>query len=120
LANIKEFSQFFEFFWQNNQLVNYSSYGSKLVIKLPEQISKKNDPNFYNSAPFLSLAKELLMLVKKQKAEVIFLSAYDERVFSEGDPRKKKIFAETFGKLSGCSLNLVGFSSEKTGKTKSE
>lgn len=60
------------------------------------------------------------MLVKETKAEVIFLSAYDERVFDNGDPRKKKIFAETFGKLPGCSLNLVGFSSEKTGQTKSE
>jgi hypothetical protein len=101
-------------------LVNYSAYGSQLVIKLPEQISKKNDPDFYNSAPFLSLAKELLMLIKEKKAEVIFLSAYDKRVFSNGDPRKKKIFSETFGKISVCALNLVGFSSEKTGKTKSE
>ncbi len=66
------------------------------------------------------MAQELLKLVKEKKAEVIFLSAYDQRVFDNGDPRKKKIFAETFGKVPGCSLSLVGFSSEKTGKSKSE
>jgi alkylated DNA nucleotide flippase Atl1 len=114
-----EFLQFFETFWQSN-LIDYSLYGSKLNKNFPEQSAQKNTSNFYNSAPFLSLAKELLMLVKEKKAEVIFLSAYDERVFDNGDPRKKEIFAKTFGKVPNCSLNLVGFNSEKTGKTKSE
>ncbi|CAJ0845049.1 7991_t:CDS:10 [Entrophospora sp. SA101] len=110
LASVKEFSQLFESFWQkNNQLINYSPYGSQLVINFPAQVAQKNAPDFYNRAPFLSLAKELLMLVKEKKAEVIFLSAYDEQVFDHGDPRKKKIFAETFGKAPNCSLSLIGF-----------
>ena len=60
------------------------------------------------------------MLVKENKVEVIFLSAYDKRVFLDGDPRKKKIFSETFGKFPNCSLNLVGFDSEGKGVSKSE
>src|SRR4051794_31125029 len=72
----------------------------------------KNEPDFYENSPFLTLAKELLRLVKENKVEVIFLSAYDKRVFLDGDPRKKKIFRETFGKFPNCSLNLVGFDSE--------
>ncbi|CAG8448401.1 19225_t:CDS:2 [Racocetra fulgida] len=72
----------------------------------------KNEPDFYENSPFLTLAKELLKLVKENKVEVIFLSAYDKRVFPDGDPRKKKIFKETFGRFSNCSLNLLGFDSE--------
>jgi hypothetical protein len=61
------------------------------------------------------------MLIKAGKVEqLIFLSAYDKRVFANGDPRKKEIFAKTFGKVPTCSLSLVGFNSEKTGKTKNE
>jgi hypothetical protein len=80
----------------------------------------KNESDFYEDAPFLTLAKELLKLVKENKAEVIFLSAYNKRHFPNGDPRKKKIFNETFGKFSNCSLNLVGFDSEGKGQSKSE
>jgi len=80
----------------------------------------KSEPNFYENSPFLTLAKELLKLIKENKAEVIFLSAYDKRVFADGDPRKKKIFSETFGKFPNCSLNLLGFDSEGKGQSKSE
>ncbi|CAG8480974.1 7187_t:CDS:2 [Cetraspora pellucida] len=80
----------------------------------------KNEPDFYEYSPFLTLAKELLKLVKENKVEVIFLSAYDKRVFLDGDPRKKKIFKETFGRFSNCSLNLLGFDSEGQGQTKGE
>jgi hypothetical protein len=80
----------------------------------------KNEPDFYEHSPFLTLAKELLKLVKENKAEVIFLSAYNKRAFKNGDPRKKKIFKETFGKYPNCSLNLVGFESEGKGQSKSE
>ncbi|CAG8722136.1 35845_t:CDS:2, partial [Racocetra persica] len=80
----------------------------------------KNEPDFYENSPFLTLAKELLKLVKENKVEVIFLSAYDKRVFPDGDPRKRKIFKETFGRFSNCSLNLLGFDSEGQGQTKGE
>ncbi|CAI2162874.1 17002_t:CDS:2 [Funneliformis geosporum] len=80
----------------------------------------KNEPDFYERSPFLTLAKELLKLVKENKVEVIFLSAYDKRAFPNGDPRKKKIFIETFGKFPSCSLNLLGFDSEGQGQTKDE
>ncbi|CAG8698637.1 3090_t:CDS:1, partial [Scutellospora calospora] len=78
----------------------------------------KNEPDFYENAPFLTLAKELLKLVKEDKVEVIFLSAYDKRAFADDDPRKKKIFGETFGKFPNCSLKLLGFDSEGQGQTK--
>ncbi|CAG8828081.1 27103_t:CDS:1, partial [Racocetra persica] len=89
--------------------------------KVKDKIDKiKNEPDFYENSPFLTLAKELLKLVKENKVEVVFLSAYDKRVFSDGDPRKKKIFKETFGRFSNCSLNLLGFESEGQGQTKGE
>jgi hypothetical protein len=66
------------------------------------------------------LAQELLKLVKENKVAVIFLSAYDKRSFPNGDPRKRKIFSETFGKFPNCSLNLLGFDSEGQGQTKGE
>jgi len=88
---------------------------------IKDKIDKiKNESDFYENAPFLTLAKELLKLVKENKVEVIFLSAYDKRAFLDGDPRKKKIFRETFGQFPNCSLNLVGFESEGKGQSKSE
>ncbi|PWU06692.1 MAG: hypothetical protein C5B43_01430 [Verrucomicrobia bacterium] len=90
-------------------MVDYSPYGSRLLINFPEQAERKNHPQFYQSAPFLSLAKELLVLVKENKADLTFLSAFDQEIFSDGDPRKKKIFAETFGNFPNCSLKLIGF-----------
>ena len=79
----------------------------------------KNEPNFYQQAPFLTIAKELLKSLKEDKVEkLIFLSAYDKRKFPNGDPRKKQIFQETFGKFSNCFLELIGFDSEKQGKSK--
>src|SRR6185369_5748751 len=81
----------------------------------------KNETDFYEKSPFLTIAKELLMLIKENKVErVIFLSAYNKKDFSNGDPRKKKIFSETFGKFSNCSLNLIGFESEGKGQSKSQ
>ncbi|CAG8525610.1 29311_t:CDS:2 [Racocetra persica] len=92
--------------------------GQRSIKSKIEQI--KNEPGFYQRAPFLTIAKELLSLVKQNKVEVTFLSAFDKRVFANGDPRKKQIFSETFGKYPNCSLNLVGFDSEGQGQTKGE
>ena len=119
LSGVENFSQFFEFFWQQ-KLIDYSAYGSKLFINFPAQAAKKNHPEFYQQAPFLSLAKELLRLVKENKAEVIFLSAYDKSIFTDGDPRKKRIFKETFGKYPNCSLSLIGFKWGEKQKTKGQ
>lgn len=81
----------------------------------------KNEPDFYQQTPFLTIAKELLKLLKEDKVEkLIFLSAYDKRKFPDGDLRKKQIFRETFGKHPKCSLELIGFDSEKHGKSKAE
>jgi alkylated DNA nucleotide flippase Atl1 len=115
----KDWKFFFEVFWEKN-LVDYSPYGSRLLVDFPEQAERKNHPQFYQSAPFLSLARELLMLVKENKADVVFLSAFDKGVFSDGDPRKKKIFAETFGNFPNCSLKLIGFKWGENQKTKGE
>ncbi|CAJ0845080.1 8003_t:CDS:10 [Entrophospora sp. SA101] len=92
--------------------VNYSPYGSKLEYGevlfgekakedyLRKQSEIKNSPNFYQQAPFLTIAEDLLKLIKEGKVELlIFLSAYDKRKFPNGDPRKKEIFAETFARL---------------------
>ncbi|MCE8164131.1 MAG: hypothetical protein I3274_08090 [Candidatus Moeniiplasma glomeromycotorum] len=135
------FAEFFRDFWPNAPIY-FSDYGSHSIYteksminscinksdgfalgmrNIKEKIDKiKNESDFYENSPFLTLAKELLKLVKENKAEVIFLSAYDKRAFPNGDPRKKKIFSETFGKYFNCSLNLVGFASEGQGQSKSE
>ena len=139
------FAAFFRDFWPNAPIY-FSDYGSHSIYTdkdivnscLPAKTEKgisyglgarsikdkvdkiKNEPDFYDHSPFLTIAKELLKLVKENKVEVIFLSAYDKRAFSNGDLRKKKIFSETFGKFPNCSLNLVGFDSEGHGQSKSE
>lgn len=139
------FTEFFRDFWPNAPIY-FSNYGSHSIYadksmvnsclptrteksisyglgarSIKEKVDKiKNESDFYEHSPFLTLAKELLKLVKENKVEVIFLSAYDKRAFSDGDPRKKKIFSETFGKFSNCSLNLLGFDSEGQGQTKGE
>jgi hypothetical protein len=136
---------------EQRTIIEYSPYGSKLkegmdygfgvfydrndkeTIKerkknLEEQIEIKNSPNFYQQAPFLSIAEDLLKLIKEDKVEqLIFLSAYDKRKFPKGDERKLKIFRETFAKLDkdyergvDVSLQLIGFDNETQGQTKAE
>jgi hypothetical protein len=145
MPNGTSFEKWFKNFWPHAPIY-FSDYGShsiyteKSVINsclptktekglnyglgprsIKEKVDKiKNEPDFYEHSPFLTLAKELLKLVKENKVEVIFLSAYDKRAFSDGDLRKKKIFRETFGKFPNCSLNLLGFESEGQGQTKGE
>ena len=142
--NGTKFEDFFRDFWPNAPIY-FSEYGShsiyteKSMVKgcLPFKTDKgvgyglgfgsikdkvdkiKNEPNFYQQAPFLTIAKELLKLLKEDKVEkLIFLSAYDKRKFPDGDPRKKLIFKETFSKHPQCFLELIGFDSEKQGKSK--
>jgi len=135
------FAEFFRDFWPNapiyfSEYGSHSIYNDKSRVKsclgtggsfalglrtIKEKIDKiKNEPDFYEQTPFLTLAQELLKLVKENKVVVIFLSAYDKRSFPNGDSRKRKIFSETFGKFSNCSLNLLGFDSEGQGQTKGE
>ncbi|CAG8480382.1 452_t:CDS:2 [Ambispora leptoticha] len=65
----------------------------------------KNETDFYEKTPFLTIAKELLMLIKENKVEqIIFLSAYNKRDFANGDPRKKKTFSETFENVPNCDI----------------
>ena len=44
--------------------------------KLNQQQTIKNSPDFYQKAPFLTIAKEILMLIKTNKVEM--------RIYSEG------------------------------------
>jgi len=89
---------------------------------IKDKVAKiKNEPNFYQQTPFLTIAKELLKMIKENKVEkLIFLSAYDKRKFPHGDPRKHQIFKQTFGNFSSCSLQLIGFESEGHGQSKSD
>ncbi|CAG8610240.1 8296_t:CDS:10 [Ambispora leptoticha] len=84
----------------DEKIIEYSPYGSRLIpsnLFAKEQLEIKNSPEFYQKAPFLTIAKELLKLIRENKAkQIIFLSAYDKRKFPNGDPRKKQIFKETF------------------------
>ena len=110
------FEDLFEKFWQKDfpSSIVYSSFGSKLYTPKGseewddnlEEVSEKqqaikNSPNFYQEAPFLTIAEDLLKLIKEDKVEkLIFLSAYDKRKFPKGDERKYDIFKETFANLA--------------------
>jgi len=142
MPNGTKFEEWLKNFWLNPPIY-FSDYGSHSIYSEKEMVKNcrrensafvlgvrsikskveeiKNEPDFYEKTFFLTIAKELLMLIKENKIEkIIFLSAYDKRAFRDGDPRKKKIFSETFGKFSNCSLNLIGFDSEGKGQNKSE
>ncbi|MCE8162725.1 MAG: hypothetical protein I3273_01870 [Candidatus Moeniiplasma glomeromycotorum] len=118
------FTEFFKEFWEKDLEIVYFPYGSKIKedVSLSDyQQAIKNSPNFYQEAPFLTIAKELLMLIREGKVEkLIFLSAYDKRKFPQGDSRKKQIFGETFGHFPVCKLELVGFNNEKQGVSKAD
>ncbi|CAG8585918.1 826_t:CDS:1 [Paraglomus brasilianum] len=132
-----DFRDYFKMFWENDVMIEYSPYGSKMSSKasdprvknvdLEQQQEIKNSPNFYHQAPFLTIAEDLLKLIKEDKIEkLIFLSAYDKRKFHGGDMRKENIFRETFGKLAHFNkppfmgLTLIPFDSETQGRTKAE
>src|SRR4051812_2044400 len=103
---------------KNEKEVNYG-LGMRSIKDKIDKI--KNEPNFYQQAPFLTIAKELLMLIREDKIEkLIFLTAYDKRKFPQGDPRKKEIFKETFNKFPNCSLQLIGFENESRGANKAD
>ncbi|MCE8163379.1 MAG: hypothetical protein I3274_04135 [Candidatus Moeniiplasma glomeromycotorum] len=140
----KHFPAYLDSFWKRNW-IEYSAYGSKISSKVetgkptdqfyvnnidPQHIQRqkefKNSPNFYQEAPFLTIAEDLLRLVKEGKVDrLIFLTAYDKREFPNGDERKKFIFSETFGKSFALfavksELELIPFESETQGESKTE
>src|SRR4051794_13502997 len=97
-------------------MIKYSPYGSRLLNEnerkgkgfsvfepslLEKQQEIKNSPNFYQEAPFTTIAEDLLRLINEDKVEELtFLSTYDKTKFPTGDPRKRGIFNDTFGKVS--------------------
>ncbi|CFW92951.1 protein of unknown function [endosymbiont DhMRE of Dentiscutata heterogama] len=132
-------SGFFRGFWWKN-IVEYFPYGSKLKEGIFEkddfdrQKEIKNSPDFYQQAPFLTIAEDLLKLIKEDKVEqLIFLSAYDRRKFPEGDERKSEMFKNSFGKIPldkylrqpfkeriDIELQLIPFDNEEKGQTKAD
>ncbi|CAI2169067.1 11827_t:CDS:2 [Funneliformis geosporum] len=110
--------------------VEYSLYGSRLMFDyvnieneveeeelkriVEQQIQIKNSSNFYQEAPFLTIAEDLLKLIKEDKIEQIIFLVYckvlgvkEDEVIR--DERIEKIFKETFGKFSNCSLEKINY-----------
>jgi hypothetical protein len=91
--------------------VEYSPFNSKLKItkeKLEQVEANKNSPDFYQQAPFLTIAEDLLKLIKEDKVEkLIFLSAYDKRKIPSFDGRKIEIFKDTYEKFDDIMKYLV-------------
>ncbi|RHZ37506.1 hypothetical protein [endosymbiont GvMRE of Glomus versiforme] len=134
------FSEYFKVFWEkwSEPWIEYSLYSSRLIPnedkeKIEQQQNIKNSPDFYQKAPFLTITKDLLKLIKEGKvSRLIFLSAYDKRKFPYGDGRKEWIFKETFDKVGyereddssktilPCYLELIGFDSETQGQSKAD
>jgi hypothetical protein len=106
-----DFTTFFKVFWSKNENnwweMDYSPHGSDLKIHHQKESWKEkevsyyellnnNPDDFYQQAPFLTIAEDLLKLIKEDKIEkLIFLSA--------GDDRKYEIFRETFYKFNDIS-----------------
>lgn len=115
----RQFPNYFQNYWITKPpFIEYSSYGSKNKVdeylldrtdykeRMDRQIEIKNSPNFYQEAPFLTIADDLLKLIKEDKVEnLMFLSSC--KFFSDRDKyddeieykRKYEIFEQTFGKL---------------------
>src|SRR3954471_5249611 len=75
--------------------MDYSVHGSNLQAVgrgFPkDHYSLGNPDDFYQQAPFLTIAEDLLKLIKEDKIKkLVFLST--------GDERKYEVFRETFGK----------------------
>jgi hypothetical protein len=103
---------------------------------MERQVNYKNSPFFYQQAPFLTIAEDLLKLIKEGKVErLFFLSVYDKRKFPNGDPRKTEVFRETFhgfakpaGELLKAGeemivandIHLIPFDSETQGQSKAD
>src|ERR1044072_7289765 len=108
--------------------IEYFNYGSKLdTTHCGEGVKEaqpeiKNSPNFYQEAPFLTIAEDLLKLIKEDKVEELtFLTANDEKRFPMGDVRKKEMFSKTFGNVGmlvgSLQIKLLGFHSETQGQS---
>ena len=132
----RPFSEYFKTFWstESKYKVEYSPYGSRFKVNAPKGYSVemfeekqqqiKNSPTFYHQAPFLTIAEDLLRLIKEDRVEkLIFLSAYDKREFPNEDLRKWKVFHQTFGQCleyPKCSIKLIPFDNETQGQTKAD
>ncbi|CAG8797607.1 18148_t:CDS:2, partial [Racocetra persica] len=85
---------------RNKEMEETGKYSPAVNSKFfQKQQQIKNSPTFYQQAPFLTIAENLLKLIKEDKVErLIFLSAYDKRKFpnEDGDSRKGQIFRKTF------------------------
>ncbi|MCE8169293.1 MAG: hypothetical protein I3273_04180 [Candidatus Moeniiplasma glomeromycotorum] len=140
------FPKFFNNFWKGEMseyvlfenlpqpIIKYSTYGSNSEVegtRIKEMYEEnKNSPNFYQETPFLTIAEDLLKLIREDKVDrLIFLSAYNKRKFPNGDQRKTGIFDQTFRNfwIQGlkhekrlCWLELIGFENEQKGKSKAE
>lgn len=110
------FEHYFEWFWETKGIVKYSFCGSVLNptmflnYPLEKQIQIKNSQVFYQEAPFLTIAEDLLKLIKEDKVEQIIFLVYCE-VLSENeiDNRIELIFKKTFGKFPNCSLQKIRY-----------
>jgi hypothetical protein len=84
---------------------------------LEKQQAAKNSPNFYQEAPFLTIAEDLLKLTKEGKVEELIFLVYCKVLGVEGkhsenvitDNRKELIFKDTFGKFPNCSLRKIRY-----------
>jgi len=77
----------------------------------------RNDLDFYNQSPFLSLAQDLLNTVREGYVkEIVFTTLWakppaglkmtSEDLEKEGDPRKRRRFENSFGKLPQCTMEI--------------
>lgn len=114
----EDFPQFFkEFWWLMKDKMVYSSYGSRINTDsstLERQQEFKNTPNFYQEAPFLTIAEDLLKLIKEDKVEKLIFLVYSKVLGVKGetvirDERIELVFKETFGKFPNCSSRKINY-----------
>ncbi|CAI2165503.1 15614_t:CDS:2 [Funneliformis geosporum] len=85
----------------NKENVEYSPYGSKLKKEnfakdvTEEQQEIKNSPKFYQQAPFLTIAEDLLKLIKEDKG-----LKHEKRLLIDDNPNIcKSVFANNYDKV---------------------
>jgi len=111
------FKNYFRNFWKQiaktKRIITFSSYGSHAVSRDENLTKIKNDVDFYNKAPFLTIAKELLLALEDNLIELTFLSAYNQDDFPNGDERKAKKAKKIFGQFPQVKVDLTPFSSHE-------
>ncbi|CAG8840104.1 5142_t:CDS:1, partial [Racocetra persica] len=93
------------------------------LLAVERQKEIKNSPTFYQQAPFLTIAEDLVKLIKEDKVEQLIFLVYCKVLDVKGEMQEEVIrderielaFKETFGKFPNCSLRKINYVEDDLG-----